>query len=85
MSLANPPGSTSPLSTRARALVPDELAQIPWLQALDPAERERAEEGLVLTSAQAGDHICRIGRPVTYWFGLVDGLLKMNKIGRAHV
>ncbi len=78
MSLANPPGSTSPLSTRARALVPDELAQIPWLQALDPAERERAEEGLVLTSAQAGDHICRIGRPVTYWFGLVDGLLKMN-------
>ena len=26
----------------------------------------------------AGEYICRIGRPVTYWFGLVDGLLKMS-------
>jgi CRP-like cAMP-binding protein len=76
MSLANP--SASPLHARARALTTEELARIPWLQALDPHERERAEGALVVTAAQAGDFICRIGRPVTYWFGLVDGLLKMS-------
>jgi CRP-like cAMP-binding protein len=25
-----------------------------------------------------GELVCRVGRPVTYWFGLVDGLLKMS-------
>jgi CRP-like cAMP-binding protein len=25
-----------------------------------------------------GDHICRVGREVTYWFGVIDGLLKMS-------
>ncbi len=25
-----------------------------------------------------GDYLCRIGRPVTYWFGVVEGLLKMS-------
>jgi CRP/FNR family cyclic AMP-dependent transcriptional regulator len=68
----------SPLRDRARALASEELARIPWLQALDEPERERAQDALIVTTAQPGDHICRIGRPVTYWFGLVDGLLKMN-------
>jgi CRP-like cAMP-binding protein len=31
-----------------------------------------------VTEAQAGDYICRTGRPVTYWFGAIDGLLKMS-------
>lgn len=70
--------TTSPLRDRARALTPEELARVPWLQALDRPERERAEDALVVTTAQPGDHICRFGRSVTYWFGLVDGLLKMN-------
>ena len=26
----------------------------------------------------AGDYVCRVGRPVTYWFGVVEGLLKMS-------
>src|SRR4029078_5462234 len=25
-----------------------------------------------------GDFVCRVGRPVTYWFGVVEGLLKMS-------
>lgn len=28
--------------------------------------------------AEAGEFVCRVGRPVTYWFGLIDGLLKMS-------
>jgi CRP/FNR family cyclic AMP-dependent transcriptional regulator len=31
-----------------------------------------------VTDANAGDFVCRIGRPVTYWFGLIEGLLKMS-------
>jgi CRP-like cAMP-binding protein len=33
---------------------------------------------LVVSQAVPGDHICRVGREVTYWFGVVDGLLKMS-------
>ena len=72
------PAMASPLRDRARALTPEELARIPWLQALDRPARERAEDALIVTTAQPGDHICRFGRSVTYWFGLVDGLLKMS-------
>ena len=78
MSPSASPRPSSPLRARARALTLEELARIPWLQALNPAERERAGDALVVSAAQAGDYVCRIGRPVTYWFGLVDGLLKMS-------
>jgi CRP-like cAMP-binding protein len=66
------------LRDRARAPTQEELAEIPWLKSLTPTERERAVAALVVGDAEAGDHICRFGRPVTYWFGLVDGLLKMS-------
>jgi CRP/FNR family cyclic AMP-dependent transcriptional regulator len=66
------------LRERARTPTENELAEIPWLAKLTEPERERAIAALVVTEAQAGDYICRIGRPVTYWFGLVDGLLKMS-------
>ena len=33
---------------------------------------------LKISDAHPGDYICRTGRPVTYWFGVVDGLLKMS-------
>jgi CRP/FNR family cyclic AMP-dependent transcriptional regulator len=68
----------SSLRQRARAATPDELREIPWLQNLEPAGRARAEAEIIVTEAVAGDYICRVGRPVTYWFGLVDGLLKMS-------
>jgi CRP/FNR family cyclic AMP-dependent transcriptional regulator len=41
-------------------------------------ERSRALEGLQVSDAKPGDYVCRIGRPVTYWFGVVEGLLKMS-------
>lgn len=31
-----------------------------------------------VADAKPGDFVCRIGRPVTYWFGVVEGLLKMS-------
>jgi CRP-like cAMP-binding protein len=31
-----------------------------------------------VSDALPGDFICRTARPVTYWFGVIDGLLKMS-------
>jgi CRP-like cAMP-binding protein len=67
-----------PLHQRRRAPTRDELAGIPWLKLLAPAEYERAVADIKVGDARAGDFVCRIGRPVTYWFGVVEGLLKMS-------
>lgn len=66
------------LRERARALTPEEMAEIPWMGLLTQAEQAHAQAALVVSRVDPGDHICRVGRPVTYWFGLVDGLLKMS-------
>lgn len=66
------------LHQRRRSPTAEELDGIPWLGLLQPAERERAVAALLVGDANAGDYVCRIGRPVTYWFGVVEGLLKMS-------
>ena len=66
------------LHQRRRPLTEAELAGIPWLRRLTPEEYSFAVAELQISEAQAGDLVCRIGRPVTYWFGVVDGLLKMS-------
>jgi CRP-like cAMP-binding protein len=66
------------LHQRRRPPTADELDGIPWLGLLQPDARERAVAALVVGDAKAGDYVCRIGRPVTYWFGVVEGLLKMS-------
>jgi CRP/FNR family cyclic AMP-dependent transcriptional regulator len=70
--------SDSTLHQRRRPLTPAELDAIPWMQLLSPQERERAVGELKIADADPGEYICRMGRPVTYWFGVVDGLLKMS-------
>ena len=66
------------LASRSRAASRDELQSIPWLAPLDAAERQRVLADLRVVQVEVGEYVCRIGRPVTYWFGLVDGLLKMS-------
>jgi CRP/FNR family cyclic AMP-dependent transcriptional regulator len=66
------------LHQRRREPTADELAGIPWLHVLLPDERGRALAHLKVGDALPGDFVCRIGRPVTYWFGVVEGLLKMS-------
>ncbi|TDM05435.1 MAG: Crp/Fnr family transcriptional regulator [Ideonella sp. MAG2] len=67
-----------PLRDRARHLSAQELANIPWLALLDEPDRAMAVDSMAIATAEVGDLICRIGRPATYWFGVVDGLLKMS-------
>jgi CRP-like cAMP-binding protein len=66
------------LRQRARPATAAELAAIPWLDLLDKAQRERAVQQLQVAEADVGERVCRIGRPATFWFGVVDGLLKMS-------
>jgi CRP-like cAMP-binding protein len=71
---------TSDLTLHQRRRNPTavELGGIPWLQVLKPDEYERAAGHIKVGDALPGDYVCRVGRPVTYWFGVVEGLLKMS-------
>lgn len=48
------------------------------MHVLQPRERERATAALQVTLACTGELVCQAGRPVTYWLGLIEGLLKMS-------
>ncbi len=67
-----------PSRLRSRTASADELATIPWLTLLTPYERTRAEAELQVGDAQPGEFVCRVGKPATFWFGVVQGLLKMS-------
>jgi CRP/FNR family cyclic AMP-dependent transcriptional regulator len=66
------------LHQRRRQPTAAELTGIPWLQVLLPAERVRAVDRISVADALPGDLVCRVGRPVTYWFGVIEGMLKMS-------
>jgi len=74
MSSSNP----APLRLRARAATQAELDAIPWLALLEPAQRADAVAQLQVAEAEVGERLCRIGKPANYWFGVIDGLLKMS-------
>jgi CRP/FNR family transcriptional regulator, cyclic AMP receptor protein len=55
-----------------------ELERVPWWLLLEPAQRERVAADMEVAEAEPGEFLCRIGRPATLWFGVVEGLLKMS-------
>jgi CRP/FNR family cyclic AMP-dependent transcriptional regulator len=63
---------------RRRSPTASELTHIPWLKLLTDTERERIVSQLVVSDPLPGDYVCRMGRPATFWFGVVEGLLKMS-------
>ncbi len=67
-----------PLRQRARSATAAELDAIPWLRVLDASQRLRAISQLQVADAEVGERVCRIGKPANFWFGVVDGLLKMS-------
>ena len=66
------------LIQRRRRLTSAELQNIPWFGLLSAKHQEVASADLRVAQATAGEIVCRTGRPVTYWFGVLDGLLKMS-------
>jgi CRP-like cAMP-binding protein len=71
-------GGKLPLIQRARAVDEHEASDIPWMRLLSPEQRDRALTDLRVVDAQPGDFICKIGRPANFWFGVIDGLMKMS-------
>ena len=69
---------TRSLRHRVRAPTGDEIARVPWWSLLDVEERERVMAAMQVANAEPGEFLCRIGRPATLWFGVVEGLLKMS-------
>jgi CRP/FNR family transcriptional regulator, cyclic AMP receptor protein len=80
MSAAVSTDASRPNSLRQRARPPSEaeLAMVPWMPVLDAAERARVVAGMQVVDADPGDFVCKIGRQANYWFGVLDGLLKMS-------
>ena len=67
-----------PLHQRRRPPTQAELAGIPWLGAMTEDEQALAIPRIVVGDAEPGDLVCRFGKAPTYWFGVVEGLLKMS-------
>ena len=73
------PGHAAPrLIDRARAPHSAEQAAVPWLNRLAADERRRALGDLRVAEIGVGEFLVRVGRPVTFWFGVIEGLLKMS-------
>ncbi len=66
------------LRARAQPITESEIAAVPWFKELTPFEQERVFGDMQVITAQAGESLVRIGRPAEYWFGLLEGLLKMS-------
>jgi CRP/FNR family cyclic AMP-dependent transcriptional regulator len=66
------------LRSRSRAPRADELKGVPWLSVLEAAHVRRVLDDLRVVEVQAGEVVCRAGRPPSYWLGVLDGLLKMS-------
>jgi CRP-like cAMP-binding protein len=72
------PRAGVPLLQRARVPTPHELDEVPWLLLLDAVEQDEVRAALRVADAGVGDFVCKIGRPANFWFGVVDGMLKMS-------
>jgi len=68
------------LRQRARSPTAAELINIPWLAVISEADRQEAAAALQVVSAETGERVCRTGAPSTFWFGVIDGLLKMSNV-----
>ena len=74
-----PAARATPVQTsRARGARLDDLALIPWLHHLAADEHERVVSELRVVDVAPGELLVRVGKPVTFWFGVLDGLLKMS-------
>jgi CRP/FNR family cyclic AMP-dependent transcriptional regulator len=72
------PAATPGLLARARGVHASEFGDIPWLQALLPDECARVLADMKVAEVEVGELLCRVGRPATFWFGVIEGLLKMS-------
>jgi len=66
------------LYQRRRSPRSHELDCVPWLALLEPGQRQRAVAGLLAADAQRGEFLCHEGRAATFYFGVIEGLVRMT-------
>jgi len=49
-----------------------------WTASLSAAELARVEAGVFERQVAEGHSVCRKGEPCDYWFGIIEGLVKMS-------
>ncbi len=57
--------SARKLVERSRSLSAQELAEVPWLRNLSVDEQERAASDMRVVQVDAGELLCRVGRPLS--------------------
>ncbi len=68
----------TPVKYQQRSVTAAEIMRIPWLVLLSDSEKNKIAKDILVTEAASGDFISRVGKPVRYWFGVIEGLLKMS-------
>lgn len=58
--------------------LPELLRASPWAASLTAAEMAQVEANVIERNVPTGSFVCRKGEPVDYWFGVIDGLLKVS-------
>lgn len=56
----------------------DALRTAPWARSLSDADLARVREGVSEKRVPAGSFLCRKGEPVDYWYGVIEGLVKLS-------
>ena len=51
-----------------------------WARSLPPDLRARVDTETTVRHCPAGTLVCRKGRPVEHWIGVIDGLVKMTNV-----
>ncbi|MDD5036830.1 MAG: cyclic nucleotide-binding domain-containing protein, partial [Methylococcaceae bacterium] len=67
-----------PISLTRRPPTQRELDALPWLHELPQVQQSRVLPSLVVHDLSGGEHLCLRGQAATYWFGVLDGLLKLS-------
>lgn len=77
---AVPLGAVRPsVQDRARPPTPRELGAVPWMAGLLPSDRQQVITALLVAEVDVGELLCCSGRAAAYWFGVIDGLLKLSE------
>jgi len=74
--------SFSPDGTSRPRSLNDVLAESPWFSCLEEAERARLPAEIVVKTFPHGSYLTREGDPAAYWYGLIDGFLKLQTTGK---
>ena len=65
-------------SRKHAAGIAELVSEIPWMRALSPLVRDRAEADLYEMNYSKGDSVARVGEPSSSWIYVAEGLLKVS-------